>query len=79
MGICWVYFYFYFLIWVFDSDGIFVGSGGMVVTGLFGCFLNGFVAAYLLGLWWVWGHSGYCVVVTRLFGCFINGLWLGIY
>ena len=53
-----------------------VGSGGMVVTRLFGCFFNGFVAAYLLGLWCVWGHGGYCAVVTGLFGCSINSLWL---
>ena len=44
----------------------------MVVAdvGLFGYFLMGlwvffgwFVHGYLLGLWWVYGHDGCCVVV----------------
>ena len=59
---------------MFGSDGILVGSGGMVgmvVIELFGCFLMDllglwlyfvwFVAMYLLSLWWVWGHGGCCV------------------
>ena len=48
----------------------------MVVAdvGLFGYFLMGlwvffgwFVHGYLLGLWWVYGHDGCCVVVTGFF------------
>ena len=48
------YWVFFFLIRVFGSSGILVGSGGgvVVVTRLFGFFLMG-----LLGFWWEFALS----------------------
>ena len=43
-------------------------------------FFGWFVPGYLLGLWWVYGQGGCCVVVTgSFFYSFFNGLWLGLW
>ena len=50
-----------------------------MVPCLFGCFSNGFMAGFmvgLIGLLWVWCHGGCYVMVTGFFDSFFNGLWL---
>ena len=67
------------MVWVWNHGGC-----SVVVTGFFDNFFNGlwlglwlvfdwFMGWYLLGLWWVWGHGGWCVEVVWMRGWLLCG------